>query len=166
MNKKILLVIAAVLVLVGFFKPDFSSLTNVLKPSSVVVDNTTIVAPTDESLKNKCVAVVDAFKNGGSSRYKDAKRLGDLYVDLATLIELEGDNTVVKTTDEIRQANSLSGLMLRMNIKGEYDNLSVATNDIIVAGIGNDNVVLNADLRKKAVESFRALAWACYQGAK
>lgn len=165
MNKKVLLAIAAALVLVGFFKPDLSNLTNILNPVSVV-DTTTIDAPTDEVLKDKCASVISAFKAAGSSRYKDAKRLGDLYSDLATLIELEGENTVVKTTDEIRQANSLSGIMLRMNIKNEYDNLSAATNGVVVAGIGSDNIILNSELRKKAVDSFKALAWACYEGAK
>lgn len=165
MNKKVLLAIAAALVLVGYFKPDLSNLTNILNPVSVV-DTVPIDAPTDEVLKDKCDTVVNVFKGAGSSRYKDAKRLGDLYSDIAILIELEGEKTVVKTTDEIREANSLAGIMLRMNIKGEYDNLSAATNDVIVAGIGSDNIALNPDLRKKAAESFRALAWACYEGAK
>lgn len=166
MNKKFLLILAGLLVAIGLLKPSIpSSLVNIFKPSAVVVDNQTIDEPSDPVLKEKCADVISALRTS-SSRSKDGPRLGNLYADLATLIELEGENTVVKTTDEIRQANMLSGTMLRMNIKGEYSNLAVATNGVIVAGIGLDNVILNTELRAKAVESFRALAWACYEGAK
>lgn len=166
MSKKVLLAISVLLVLIGILKPDLSALQNVFGPSNVVVNNVNISEPTDPALKEQCRDVVSVFKNAGSSRHKDGKRLGDLYADLATLIELEGENTVVKSTDEIRQANSLSGVMLRMNIKGDYEDLSKETNEVIVAGIGSDNIILNSELRQKATESFRALAWACYEGAK
>ena len=166
MSKKVLLVISVLLVLIGLLKPDLSALQNIFNPSKVVVNNVDITEPTDPALKEQCRDVIAVFQNAGSSRYKDAKRLGDLYADLANLIELEGENTVVKSTDEIRQANSLSGVMLRMNIKGEYEDLSKETNEVIISGIGSDNIILNGELRQKATESFRALAWACYEGAK
>jgi hypothetical protein len=166
MSKKILLAIAALLVLIGYSKLDLSFLGNVLNPARVVDSRVSVAEPSDPELKEKCLDVVKAFKNGSSSRTKDAKRLGDLYVDLATLIELEGDNTVVKTTDEIRGANSLSGTMLRMNIKGDYPDLAQATNGVVVTAIGQDNIVLNAELRKRSAEAFMALAWACYEGSK
>jgi hypothetical protein len=87
-------------------------------------------------------------------------------MDLATLIELDGEDEVIRTTEEVRQANSLTGLMLRMNIKDKYKELSKSLNDVIVVGIGEDIIPLDADLRAKAAESFRALAWACSEGAK
>jgi hypothetical protein len=44
--------------------------------------------------------------------------------------------------------------------------LASAAKAVIVSSIGDDNVPLNKDLRAKAVDGFRALAWACDQGAK
>jgi len=113
-----------------------------------------------------CKPVIDALKNGPSSRTKDAQRLSDLYMDLATLKELDGDNEVVKTTEEIRQANSLTGLMLRLNIKGSYPGLGEASQSFIASQIGDDVVTLDNDLRTKSVNAFKALAWACNEGSK
>ena len=79
---------------------------------------------------------------------------------------MDGEQEVVKTTDEVRLANSLSGVMLRMDIKGKYQDLASACNSVIVAAIGNDSVLLDKDLRNKAVEGFKALSWACNEGSK
>ena len=77
--------------------------------------------PESSELRDKCKLVKDIFEASSSKDKKqDARRLSDLCMDLATLVELDGDQEVVKTTEEIRQANSLSGAMLRMNIKGKY----------------------------------------------
>jgi hypothetical protein len=35
-----------------------------------------------------------------------------------------------------------------------------------VAAIGNDSVLLDKDLREKAADGFKALAWACNEGSK
>lgn len=85
---------------------------------------------------------------------------------MATLIELDGEDKVITDTLTIREANSLSGKMLRLNIKDKYPNLAEAAKDVIVAGIGDQDVALTPELRKKAAESFRALSWAFYQGSK
>ena len=53
-----------------------------------------------------------------------------------------------------------------MNIKGKYPGLATKANDVVVLGIGDDSVELDSTLRKTAVETFRALGWACYEGAK
>lgn len=164
MNKNFLWILAAVLILIGITKPNFNLLIN--KP--VVVDNIVIITPPENSdLRAKCKLIIDILKNSSlKEKTQDAQRLSDLYMDLATLIELDGENEVVKTTEEIRQANSLSGLMLRMNIKNKYPGLSDASQVIIGSQIGDDIVPLDAELRKKAVEAFRALAWAVYEGSK
>lgn len=158
MNKTILLIIAAILLLVGIFKPNLS-----VVPDTPSVPTINIVAPSDPELKKACSEVVSILQDGKSS---DALRLSSLYMDIAYLIELDGENEVIKTTEDIRQANSLSGLLLKLDIKGKYKNLAGAAKNVIVTGIGDDDVALDAELRKKAVESFRALAWACQEGSK
>ena len=162
MNNKILLVIGSILLLFGLIRPDLNFPIN--KP----LDNTIVVVtpPADAAVRELCEPVIEALKNGSSSRQKDGRRLSDLYFDLATLIELDGENEVVKTTEEIRQANSVSGVMLRLNIKGAYPGLTEAAHNLVVSQIGDDMVPLDSNLRSKAVDAFRALAWACNEGSK
>ena len=165
LKSKHLLIVAGILIIVGLFKPDLSKVFPVINSPS---NNTIVVVtpPSDDTLKQKCKLVIDVLSNGGSDRYKDGKRLSDLYMDLATLIELDGADQVIKTTEEITQANSLSGLMLRLNIKSKYPGLGDAAQVVISSQIGDDIVPLDAELRIKAAEAFRGLAWACNEGSK
>ena len=83
-----------------------------------------------------------------------------------TFLEKEKDIKKIKNTEEIRQANKLAGLMLRLDIKGKYEDLPEAAQALVLTAIGDDNVLLNPDLRAKAVNGFKALAWACNEGSK
>jgi hypothetical protein len=163
MNNKLLLGVGIALVLLGLFKPSLNF--PVVNPNN---NNTIVVVtpPQEKALRDKCQLVIDAFADGSTDRKKDGARLSDLYMDLATLIELDGEDEVVKTTEEVRQANSLCGVMLRMNIKGKYPGLADAAQSVIIVQIGDDIVPLDSDLRKKSAEAFRALAWACNEGSK
>ena len=162
MNKKLLLVIAGLLILFGLIKPDLSSLFNRKEVDQIVV----VTPPSDTKLREACGAVIEALKSGGSSRVKDGLRLSDLAFDLSTLVELDGEDMVIKTTDDLRFANALSGPMLRMDIKGKYPELAKAANAVIIVAIGEDNIPLDPELRAKAVEGFRALSWAFVEGTK
>jgi hypothetical protein len=164
MNSKVLLVVAAVLILVGVLKPDLSSIINNSTRDRVDVVN--VIKPTNKGLLDACFDVIKSFKNGPSSRTADAKRLSSLYSDIATLIELDGEDEVIKTTDEVRQANSLAGVMLKLDMKGKYKDLASSCNSVIQAAIGDDSVLLDKDLRAKAADGFKALAWACNEGSK
>jgi len=163
MNKNMMLGLAIVLIVVGLLKPDLSSVGFPSNP--VAVDVLELKEPTDSVVKAKADVVVDILKSV-SDHKADAKRLRDLYLDLAKLIELDGDDEVIKTTEEIRQANSLSGLMLRLDIKGKYKDLAKANEEVIVESMGKDNIPLDKELRAKAVSAFNALAWACNLGSK
>jgi hypothetical protein len=163
MNNKVLLVIGGLLLLIGLVRPNINFPINNPKP----VDNIVVVTPpADEELKKTCQLVIDVLKAGPSDRKQDGKRLSELYSDLAVLIRLDGENEVVKTTEEVRQANSLSGLMLQMNIKDKYDGLPEATNTVVLKQIGDDIVPLDEDLRDKAATAFMALSWGCLEGSK
>lgn len=164
MNNKFLLFLAVALVVVGITKPNFNFPIN--RPSDVVDSIVVITPPSDPDLRKLCQPVIEAFNVNVENKKQDAKRLSDLYMDLATLIELDGENEVVKTTEEIRQANSLSGVMLRLNLKGSYPNLGAACQSVISSQIGDDMVPLDNDLRSKSANAFRALAWACNESRK
>ena len=159
MNNKTLLIVAALLITVGLVKPsNFNWRPNIdNKPVSIEV-----VKPTNKDLLDSCLDVIKILKGGKS----DAKRLSSLYNDLALLVSLDGEDEVVKTTDEVRQANSLSGVMLRLDMKNKYRGLSSACNNVMISAIGDDSVLLDKSLRNKAVDGFKALAWACNEASK
>jgi len=161
-QKNILLGLAALLIVIGLLKPEFSNILGPNKPATV--DVLELSEPTDPAVKKEADDVVTVLKESGAKR--DAKRLRDLYLDLAKLVELDGENEVVKSTEEIRQANSLAGVMLRLDIKGKYPDLAKETKEVVVASIGDDQILLSKELRAKAVEGFNALAWACNTGSK
>jgi len=163
-KKSLLLVLGLVLVGVGFFGSRMER--PVINKPNVVDTIVVITPPADKALLEACSGVVEALKQGDASRVADGRRLSSLYMDLATLVELDRDQEVIKNTEEIRQANSLSGVMLKMNIKDKYSGLAEAANNVMVTGIGDDAVPLDETLRAKAAETFRALAWACNEGAK
>jgi len=165
-SKTILIIIASLLIAIGIFKPDLSKIIDVSKPdnSVVVVDNTKFEKPSDELLE-KAENVIKAL-SVDSDRKTDGKKLASLYNDLADLVALDTENEVIKNTEEIRQANRLAGLMLRLDIKGKYEDLPEAAQDLVLTAIGDDHVLLSKELRAKAVEGFRALAWACNEGSK
>jgi hypothetical protein len=161
-QKNILLGLAALLIVVGLLKPEFSNILGPNKP--VTVDVLELSEPTDPAVKKEADDVVTVLKEAGAK--VDARRLRDLYMDLAKLVELDGENEVVKSTEEIRQANSLAGVMLRLDIKGKYPDLAKETKEVVVASIGDDQILLSKELRAKAVEGLNALAWACNTGSK
>ncbi len=164
MNKKLLLIIGLILLAIGILKPNFNLPIN--NPSPVDHHIVVVTPPSDENLRKLCEPVIKALRDGASSRNADGKRLSELYFDLATLVELDGENEVVKTTEEIRQANSLSGVMLRMDLKGKYPDLASSAQEVLTKTIGDDIIPLDKALRAKAVETFKALSWATNEGSK
>jgi len=160
---KILLLVGALLVVWGLVGDKIGTLVNVNNP--VVVDVMELLPPSDPNVKKEADEVVNLVKSYGGSK-SDFKRLRDLMLDLGRLVELDGEDETIKNTDEIRQANSLAGPMLRLDIKGKYKDLKKESQDVIVASIGDDNVSLSKELRVKAVDGINALAWAYNEGSK
>lgn len=159
MNKNIILIIAGLLIAIGLLRPNFESFVN---PNPV--DSVVLVEPKDE-YKEFVSVIVKALSVDGD-RKVDGKRLSSMANDVATLIALDGENEVIKNTEEIRQINKLIGPMLKLDIKGKYPELAKASQNLIVSAIGDDAVVLDKELRIKSSEAFMALAWAYNEGAK
>ena len=166
MNKNTLRVIAAILIGVWLLRPPF--ITNILdwsRPSVVVLDDVKVEKPSSEILLEKSTDVIKAL-SVSNDRKVDGKKLAKLYIDIAKLISLDGEDQVIRNTEEIRQANRISGLMVDLDIKGKYPDLAQANQSLVVSVVGDDQVLLNNDLRSKAVDAFNALAWACFEGSK
>ena len=167
MSNKLLLVIGISLLVLGIFRPNISSLIN-YSPNAVGYIETYVVdAPADSSLLEKAKAITTILqKSEDTTKRTDCLKLSTLYSDMATLIELDRDELVITNTATIREANSLCGSMLRLNIKDKYPNLAEASKDLVVSVIGDDEVSLDDELRTKAAKAFRALSWAFYEGSK
>lgn len=163
-NKYIVVAIGCLLIGFGLIKPNLSSIFN--KPNASASSSLVVQKPTDENLLKEAEIIIGILKQGDSSRSYDGKRLASLYLDMANLISLDAEDQVIKNTEEIKQANSLSGVMLRLDIKGKYPNLAPASQNLIKTAIGDDAVLLDKNLRDRAVEAFTALAWAFNEGSK
>lgn len=162
--KKILLVLGIVLLGLGFYGKIPGSFNPT--PNSPNTDVLELSEPEDANLKKEALDVSEIFKRAGNSSKNDSSRLRDLYLDLAKLISLDGEDMVIKNTEEIRQANSVAGAMFRLDIKDKYPNLAKEAGQVVVAAIGDDQVNLSPELRSKAVDAFNALAWGCNEGSK
>lgn len=160
-SDKIILAIGGLLVALAIFKPH---LPNIVKP----VDNVPVVEVEDisDELKTLVQPVIDALKAGSKDRKIDGIKLANLYNDMGTLISLKDNDTVIKTTNDIKNANSLAGHMLQLSLKDKYPDLGKACTEFVINVIGGDDIALDDELRSKAVLAFKALAWACKEGSK
>ena len=123
MNNKVLLIVAGLLILLGVAKINLGGLNPFVNNRPEILDVMELTAPTDENVKKEAQDVIDLLKKSSGSK-NDFKRLRDLTLDLGRLVELDGEDLVIKNTDEIRQANSIAGVMLRLDIKGKYPDLA------------------------------------------
>lgn len=158
--KYILLILGLSLIGFGLIKPNLGSYV-----PSTTVSIVDVSKPSDPSLLSLADNLVKAVRSNNVSR-EDGLRLASLCVDMSTLISLDGASEIIKTTEEIRQANRLSGLMLRMDMNKKYPDLATQMNALVVGYIGDDIVNLNSELRSKSSDAFRALAWSLVEGSK
>jgi|TARA_B100001094_G_C18191388_1_gene807482 hypothetical protein len=169
MSKKLWLILGGILIVIGILKPDLSNF-NIRLPvnqPSCNLENYVIDAPSDTELLEKARAVSKILKQSDdSTRKSDSLKLSALYSDIATLIEIDGDDKIISDTASIREVNSLSGKMLRLDVKNKYQGLADKAKDLLISAIGEEDVVLDDETRNKAVDAFRALSWAFYQGSQ
>jgi hypothetical protein len=161
MSKNSWLVVGVALICFGLY-----SSNSIRVPSFpfTPVSNTLVIPEPNEELKELAKPIVEALQNGSSDRTTDGYRLASLYKDMAILISVDKD--VIKTTEAIRQANILSAKLLNINLKGKYDGLADATNNLFREYVSGNAVVLDDELRKKSTEAFNALAWGFLEGSK
>lgn len=162
MNNKAVLIIAGLLILVGLTNLDLTSIISPNKPA--VVDVLELTPPKDEVLLKEATDVLNIVKDQLTT--EEARKLRDLYLDMKQLVKLDGEDEVIKNTEEIRQANSIAGSMLRLDIKGKYPELAKECKEVMVAAVGDDQIVLSPELRSKGMDGFDALAWAMNEGSK
>tara|TARA_B100001778_G_C18588824_1_gene631194 strand:+ start:1781 stop:2287 length:507 start_codon:yes stop_codon:yes gene_type:complete len=168
MSKNLWLILGGILIIIGILKPDLSNLRLPVNSNpACAVENYVLDAPADSELLDKAKILSKILQaSDDSTRKSDSLKLSALYSDIATLVEIDGTDKIISDTASIREVNSLTGKMLRLNIKDKYEGLAESAKDLLVSSIGEDDVVLDDETRTKAVDAFRALSWAFYQGSK
>jgi hypothetical protein len=157
-NNKLLWIVAALLLAVGVFQPSLPRFNN---SSSQAVS---VSVPSDE-LQSKCEKIIQIVKSSNNSgKTEDMRKLSGLYLDLARLISINDEDTIIKNTEEVREANKLSGKMLELDIKDKYEDLGEELNGVVKSYLGDDNVALSPELRQRSVDVFKAFAWALTRG--
>jgi hypothetical protein len=165
MQNKYLFFIAIVLIGIGLLQPSLISNINMSNTNSTISTPVTD-APTDTELFAKTKAIVDILQSSNAENKKgDFFRLSCLYADMSTLIAVN-DDTIIKDTVSIREANILCGKMLKLNLQDKYSGLAEKVEELVLYSIGDDDVVLDSLLRQKAVDAFKALSWAFYKGSQ
>ena len=109
-SSNILLIVGCILLLIGYFGPMIAQ-NHISLNEDIVLE-----APYDPELLELSKPIIEALDGSAS----DGKALAKLYRDIAILISLNED--IIRTTEEIREANKLSGLMLQLNLKDKYPN--------------------------------------------
>ena len=159
LNKLLILGIA----LIGFSLYNSGSFSLPSFVNSQVCDTLTIDRPNDE-LVQLAEPVTEALRNGSEDREQDGVRLARLYRDMSLLISVDVD--ILKTTEAIRQANVLSAKILKIDLRGKYEGLSEAADNLFKNYVSSDAVTLDDELRQKSSDAFSALAWGCLEGSK
>ena len=72
------------------------------------------------------------------------------------------DRDVITTTEMIREGfiRAEKLMLQRTAMVGKYPGLGAAKDNVLKEAIGLENVTLDDDKRRKAVETFKAIAWA------
>lgn len=167
MNKdKVVLILAGALVLIGLLKPDFSNLIPSNRP--VAIETETLQAPVSTDVKAIAEKVTKIFKESTAKDKKvKGQRFKSLMIDLAKLIKLDGEREIVKSTKELRLANSIAGRMSDLDMKGEFTDLAKTCTEVLAASLGGtEDILLTPELREKGGDGFLAIAWAVEQGLK
>ena len=162
MNNKIILGIGALLIVFSLSKP---YIDKAIENNNNNVPNVVVVEISDEQKEN-VQNIVDLLKTGPSERSGACLMLSGLYREMAVLIGLDQEDKIITTTGDIRQANSLSGRILKVELPGDYDNLGGLCSEYVKSQIGDKEVPLDDELRNKAVGAFEALSWAFNEGAR
>ncbi len=155
MSNTLKLILAGILVVASLFG---ERIIEIIK--TIEVDNTPSVNIVEPSLEYKDIVkeivVVDIEK-------KDSTQISDFFSELASVVE--NDLSLIKTTKNFRDFNSLAGGLnfAGLELKDKYPSLGEHIDQSIVDSIGKENNPLSPEKRSNLVECLRAVAWAVHQ---
>jgi len=161
MKNKYLLGIGIGLIVLGLYQSVNVSIPSISSPCQTLK----IDAPPEGELRELAQDVIQSWRDGSSDRSIDGQKLASLYNDISILIALDTDS-IVNSTNAIREANILSARLLKINLKDKYPGLAESMSTLLKVYVSDQDVQLDDSLRQKSSEAFAALAWACLEGSK
>ena len=128
-------------------------------PDSVVVPKT---APEDgekDAPSAEMQTLVGPLRDVAMDQ-KDAAKAAKFFLDFADVISR--DDSVLKTTEDIREGyiRAETLMLQKTEMVGKYPGFGKVKDDILAETLGLDRVLLTPEKRSKAVEVFKAMAWA------
>ena len=142
------------LLLSGCIYPTIDSLNP--NPSIKVIPNVSIdFKPPPPELKTLVTPL-----RGIITDKKDALKAANFFLEFADVIDRDKD--VITTTAMIREGfvRAEKLMLQRTAMVGKYPGLGAAKDNVLKETIGLESVTLDDEKRKKAVDSFKAIAWA------
>jgi hypothetical protein len=95
----------------------------------------------------------------------DGEKLAAFYLSMADVIGRD-QGKVISTTANLRELHRRAGLLAfqRTAIEGKYPGLAEAIDKVLVDRLGLENVAFDAAKQSTAIETLKAIAWACNGG--
>jgi len=125
-------------------------------PDSVTVPNRNA----DEDAPSDEMQVLVSPLRSLTMDQKDAAKAAKFFLDFADVIGR--DDAVLKTTEDIREGyiRAETLMLQKTEMVGKYPGFGKVKDDILAKTLGLDRVLLTPEKRSKAVEVFKAMAWA------
>ena len=104
----------------------------------------------------------------GEKAYVDGQELAMFYMDLADIIERDGEKQTIEDTAKFRLLHVRAGnfMFQKTGMDGRYQNLGQEVNSVLEKQIGLKIVLLDEQKRHDIVEVLEALAWAALEASK
>ena len=162
MNKQLLTVLAIGAILAVLSKPLLKGDFNLGSLTKIFGSGNAEIFP--EKPNGDILVAVDPVRTLlKSADSNDKVALARLFREQATLIGLDGNESVIASTADIVRANFLSGKLMHLDMKGKYPGLATALTDAVKKVIEDDTKQLDDATRGKAVAVFNGLSWAANQ---
>jgi len=152
MSKKLRLILAGILIIVGFFG---EHIANFVKDNIEIV-NTPSVDIDEPTLEYK--TLVKEITEMDISK-QDAGQISDFFYELSSVVDT--DPGFVKTTGVFREFNIRSGGLnfSGLDLKGKYPSLGTKIDNAIMNTVGKEDTSLTDKKRRSLCDCLNAIAW-------
>lgn len=129
-----------------------------------------LVEEPSRGYEKKVQPIIETLKKH-SDHVKDGTDLANLYLAYAKGLETKlDDEYVIKRVEDVEVSNRIAG-KIQVDIKGKYEDLDKQINEVVLNSlVDSKGIVKSGNLtesqRENLVEAFKAVAWACSEGAK
>ena len=127
----------------------------------VIPETTAKIDRPSESL----AAAVAPIQSILAAQKEDGRTIATFYLSLADVVARD-QGRVIRSAADLREVNRRAGALMfqQTGMTGKYPALATAIEKVLADVVGLENTLLDDSRRTKAVEAFRAIAWAAGGG--